>query len=239
MEATAQTAVTTARRWRLAGGLPALLAAGVLAAAVGGCGRSGEASAAVPAPAPPPALPAAVPAAVPAAAPAETAPGVALARTAAAQVGVTLLYDPAYRRIDYPGGDVPADRGVCTDVVVRAFRALGVDLQREVHEDMRRSFAAYPQLWDLTGPDRNIDHRRVPNLMRWLERRGKGLPTGAQALPGDVIAWRLPNGLLHVGIVAEELTRPGGHHLVVHNIGAGARREDVLFAFERIGHYRW
>ena len=166
-------------------------------------------------------------------------PGLALARAAAAQVGVTLLYDPAYRRLDYPGGDVPVERGVCTDVVVRAFRALGVDLQREVHEDMRRSFAAYPQLWGLTRPDPNIDHRRVPNLMRWLERRGKRVPAGAPALPGDVVAWRLPSGILHVGVVSEQLVAGGSHHLVVHNIGAGARREDVLLAFERIGHYRW
>ena len=173
-------------------------------------------------------------------APGPAAPtGLALARAAAAQVGVTLLYDPAYRRIGYPGGDVPADRGVCTDVVVRAFRGIGVDLQREVHEDMRRSFAAYPQLWGLTAPDPNIDHRRVPNLMRWLERRGKVVGPDSAALPGDVVAWRLPNGLLHVGVVAEELASGATHRLVVHNIGAGARREDVLLAFERIGHYRW
>jgi uncharacterized protein YijF (DUF1287 family) len=164
--------------------------------------------------------------------------GAAIARAAAAQVGVTVDYDPAYRRLDYPGGDVPRDRGVCTDVVVRALRAVGLDLQVAVHEDMRRHFAAYPQLWELRGPDRNIDHRRVPNLMTFFSRSGKRLRPGASYEPGDLVAWRLPNGLHHIGIVAEQRA-PAGHRLVVHNIGSGARLEDVLFAFEELGHYRW
>lgn len=169
-----------------------------------------------------------------------TAPprGSAIARAAAAQVGVTLVYDPSYRTLDYPGGDVPRDRGVCSDVVVRAFRTIGVDLQVAVHEDMRRHFAEYPQLWGLRGPDRNIDHRRVPNLMTFLTRSGKRLGAGASYEPGDVLAWRLSNGLLHTGIVAEQRA-PQGHRLVVHNIGGGAQLEDVLFAFEELGHYRW
>ncbi len=133
---------------------------------------------------------------------------------------------------------MPRDRGVCTDVVVRAFRTIGVDLQVAVHEDMRRHFAEYPQLWGMRGPDRNIDHRRVPNLMTFLTRSGKRLGTGASYEPGDVVAWRLPNGLLHTGIVAERRA-PKGHRLVVHNIGGGAQLEDVLFAFEELGHYRW
>jgi len=180
----------------------------------------------------------------PAAAPQTAAPpqaaatrGLAIARAAAAQVGVTVHYDPSYRQLDYPGGDVPRDRGVCSDVVVRSLRAIGVDLQVEVHEDMQRHFRDYPQLWGLRAPDRNIDHRRVPNLMRYFERQGKRLSAGAGYRAGDVVAWRLSNGLLHVGVVAEE--RGARDPLMVHNIGYGARLEDVLRSFDEIGHYRW
>jgi uncharacterized protein len=169
--------------------------------------------------------------------PAQT--GRLLARAAARQVGITILYDPSYMRLTYPGGDVPLDRGVCSDVVVRAFRAIGVDLQVEVHEDMRRNFSRYPRNWGLSGPDRNIDHRRVPNLMRYFERRGKGLPLDDAYAPGDIVAWRLPNGLHHIGVVAAGRVPDEARHYVVHNIGAGTRREDVLYAFEIIGHYRW
>ncbi|WP_257644094.1 DUF1287 domain-containing protein [Luteimonas salinisoli] len=165
-----------------------------------------------------------------------------LAAAAEAQVGVTLHYDPAYARLDFPGGDVPADRGVCTDVVVRALRsAVGADLQALVHQDMRDAFHAYPAHWGLRGPDRNIDHRRVPNLETFLQRRGLALPRSddpADYRAGDIVSWRLPNGLPHIGIVAR---RRGAHGrlLVVHNIGAGARMEDVLFAWPVQGHYRW
>jgi uncharacterized protein len=162
-----------------------------------------------------------------------------LARAAARQVGVTLLYDPAYVRLPYPNGDLPLERGVCADVVVRAFRAVGVDLQVEVHEDMRRHFSAYPANWGLRGPDRNIDHRRVPNLMRFFERRGKRLSLDGSYEPGDVVAWRLSNGLNHIGMVAEGRVPGKGHPYVVHNIGAGALKEDVLYSFQIIGHYRW
>jgi uncharacterized protein YijF (DUF1287 family) len=164
--------------------------------------------------------------------------GRALARAAAAQVGVTLVYDPSYRRLDYPGGDVPLERGVCADVVVRAFRKVGVDLQVALHEDMQRHFDEYPRRWGLDRPDANIDHRRVPNLMTFFERRGKRLPAGAPYEPGDVVAWRLPNGLYHIGIAGAQRA-PQGHPLMVHNIGQGARVEDVLYAFEQLGHYRW
>ena len=170
--------------------------------------------------------------------PAQRTSGVALARAAQQQVGVTVLYDPAYRRLDYPGGDVPTDRGVCSDVIVRAFRTIGVDLQVELHEDMKRNFQRYPRLWGLSRTDRNIDHRRVPNLMTFFERRGKALALTASYEPGDVVAWRLPNGLHHIGLVAEARTRLG-HPLVIHNIGQGAIEEDVLHAFEKLGHYRW
>ena len=170
--------------------------------------------------------------------------GAALARAARAQVGVTVAYDPAYTRIPYPGGDVPPDRGVCTDVVVRAFRAVGVDLQVRLHEDMRAHFTAYPRKWGLSAPDANIDHRRVPNLQRWFERQRRSLPVTASVADyraGDVVSWKLPNGLDHVGVVSAlrsgrgEASRP----LVVHNIGRGAREEDVLFAWTLTGHYRW
>jgi len=162
-----------------------------------------------------------------------------IARAAARQVGVTTRYDPAYVRLAYPNGDVPLGRGVCADVIVRAFRAIGVDLQMEIHEDMRRNFAAYPHGWGLAAPDRNIDHRRVPNLMRYFERRSKRVAAEAPYEPGDIIAWRLPGGLYHIGIAAEDNVPGKGRPYMIHNIGAGARREDILHSFAIIGHYRW
>lgn len=162
-----------------------------------------------------------------------------LARGAEAQVGVTLLYDPSYVRLRYPGGDVPPERGVCADVVVRAFRRIGIDLQARLHEDMARHFSDYPKLWSLRQPDSNIDHRRVPNLMTYFKRQGKALPLSASYEPGDVVAWRLSNGLYHIGVVSQRRAPDAHHNLVVHNIGQGARTEDVLHAFEIIGHYRW
>jgi uncharacterized protein YijF (DUF1287 family) len=158
------------------------------------------------------------------------------------QVGVTRHYDGSYVRLAYPGGDVPADRGVCTDVVIRALRAAGIDLQQAVHEDMRRDFAAYPRLWGLSRPDRNIDHRRVPNLETWLRRAGHALPVSADATayrPGDLVSWRLPGGLPHIGIVSDRRAPGGsGRLMVVHNIGAGTRVEDVLLAWPPVGHFR-
>ncbi len=158
-----------------------------------------------------------------------------------AQVGQTVYYDPAYVKLAYPGGDVPLERGVCTDVVIRALRRLGFDLQKEVHEDMRRAFAAYPRKWGLTRPDPNIDHRRVPNLMTFFARRGKArplpvVPTAVE--PGDLIAWSLPDGRPHIGIVTDRPSGTASRWLVVHNIGAGAQLEDVLLEFKIIGHYR-
>jgi len=159
-----------------------------------------------------------------------TVGGAKLANAALAQVGVTTIYDSSYVKLRYPGGDVPEIRGVCADVIVRAFRDIGVDLQVAVHEDMRDHFAAYPKIWGLTSPDANIDHRRVPNLMKFFERRGKKVAGEFEA--GDVVAWRLPNGLYHIGIVSAP-------DRVVHNIGYGAQNEDVLHAWKIIGHYRW
>jgi uncharacterized protein YijF (DUF1287 family) len=159
------------------------------------------------------------------------------------QIGVTVQYDPAYTVVTYPGGDVPVERGVCTDVVIRAMRGVGIDLQREVHDDMKRAFSAYPQMWGLRRPDPNIDHRRVPNLMRLFERRGKKLPVSDQAIDyraGDFVTCLVPPNLPHIMIVSDhasaaEPARP----LVIHNIGAGAREEDRLFEFKLTGHYRW
>lgn len=149
-------------------------------------------------------------------------------------------YDPAYFKISYPGGDVPEDRGVCTDVVIRTFRKIGIDLQRLVHEDMMKRWHEYPRLWGLPGPDRNIDHRRVPNLMEFFSHYGEVKNGGNNAnayLPGDIVAWRLGNGRTHIGMVVNRLSNDSRRHLVVHNIGAGQVLEDCLFSFEVIGHY--
>jgi uncharacterized protein len=161
---------------------------------------------------------------------------------AAEQTLYTRIYDPAYVKLAYPGGGPPLDRGVCSDVIVRAFRAAGVDLQKEIHEDMVRNFAAYPHRWHATGPDTNIDHRRVPNLMTFFTRKGASLRVTADAAdyaPGDVVAWDLGGGLLHVGLVGDERAPDTRRYEIVHNIGAGARREDVLFSWRLIGHYRY
>jgi len=158
--------------------------------------------------------------------------GSVLAAAAESQVGVTTIYDPSYVKLVYPGGDLPIERGVCADVIIRAFRRIGVDLQALVHDDMRRAFGAYPRAWGLKRPDANIDHRRVPNLMTFFARRGKSLALGAPYEAGDVVAWRLPGGLYHIGVVVSGET-------VVHNVGNGARSEPVLHAFTIIGHYRW
>ncbi len=158
-----------------------------------------------------------------------------LADAALAQVGVTTIYDPSYVKLRYPNGDHPRSRGVCSDVVIRSFRAIGIDLQVAVHEDMKRNFDAYPKMWGLRAPDPNIDHRRVPNLMKFFQRQRK-MTSGAFE-PGDVVAWRLSNGLYHIGIISN--IRGQKDYKVVHNIGYGAQNEDVLRAFQIIGHYRW
>jgi uncharacterized protein YijF (DUF1287 family) len=162
-----------------------------------------------------------------------------LAQAAEGQVGVTTVYDPAYRSLRYPGGDLPKERGVCADVVVRAFRAIGLDLQVAVHEDMAGNFAVYPKMWGLKKPDANIDHRRVPNLMKFFTRRGKSLALDAPYDPGDIVAWRLPGGLYHIGVVSSKRPAASRDYLVVHNIGDGAQLEPVLRSFQIIGHYRW
>ena len=153
----------------------------------------------------------------------------------------TLEYDPSYAKLDYPGGDIPIERGVCADVIVRAFRSAGVDLQKDVHEDMTRSFAAYPTRWGLRRPDSNIDHRRVPNLMTFFKREGKSVPitrNSADYIPGDVVSWELENHSPHIGLVVDAVADGTPNYLMVHNIGAGARIEDVLMAWKITGHYR-
>lgn len=163
-----------------------------------------------------------------------------LVQSAYAQVGKTVKYDPAYERIGFPGGDVPLERGVCTDVIVRAYRGIGVDLQALVNRDMRAAFGAYPKLWGLSRPDPNIDHRRVQNLAVFFKRHGKELPVSQEASdykPGDIVTWRLPDGRPHIGLVSDR--QGGGRPLVVHNIGEGAQVEDALFEFTISGHYRY
>ncbi|MFZ2754817.1 MAG: DUF1287 domain-containing protein [Lysobacteraceae bacterium] len=167
--------------------------------------------------------------------------GIALVNAARRQIGVTVSYDPAYTRIPYPGGDVPESRGVCTDVVIRALRTQRIDLQQRVHEDMRAHFALYPQKWGLRGPDRNIDHRRVPNLQMWFARQGWSLPITARAADyraGDLVTWMLPGNLPHIGIVSDRKTMLGATPLIIHNIGRGTREEDILFDHNITGHYR-
>jgi uncharacterized protein YijF (DUF1287 family) len=154
----------------------------------------------------------------------------------------TRTYDPSYEAIPYPNGDVPIERGVCADVIIRAFRAAGVDLQKTLHEDMQGSFSAYPKDWGARAPDPHIDHRRVANLMKYFQRRDADLAITSSAddyQPGDVVAWRLGNGRLHIGIVTNRKIEGTNRFLVSHNIGRGVQIEDVLFAWEVIGHYRY
>lgn len=153
-----------------------------------------------------------------------------------------VIYDPSYFRISYPNGDVPPGKGVCTDVIVRAYRKLGIDLQKEVHEDMKANFSRYPAKWGLSRPDRNIDHRRVPNLMTFFERHGevKSISESPRDYqPGDIVCWNLGGAITHIGIVVYRKSADGKRPLIVHNIGAGQVMEDCLFDFKIIGHYRY
>lgn len=154
-----------------------------------------------------------------------------------------VIYDPNYQSISYPNGDIDKGRGVCTDVVIRAYRELGIDLQKEVHEDMKANFNKYPSriLWGLTTTDKNIDHRRVPNLQIFFGRKRTFIPKSKRAedyQPGDIVTWNLPRGLVHIGIVIDKKSEKG-NPLVVHNLGMGQIAEDILFSFEITGHYRY
>jgi uncharacterized protein YijF (DUF1287 family) len=151
-------------------------------------------------------------------------------------------YDPAYYRIGYPDGDVPADRGVCTDVVIRAYRKLGIDLQKEVHTDMAANFDRYPKIWGLKRTDTNIDHRRVPNLMCFFGRHGIVKEKSDHAgdyVPGDIVCWELASGQTHIGIVVNKRSTDGKRYMMVHNIGGGQVLEDCLFNYKIIGHYQY
>lgn len=164
-----------------------------------------------------------------------------LVAAAVEQTRSSVTYDGSYLRIPYPGGDVPKTIGVCTDVVIRAYRRVGVDLQVKVHEDMKRAFSSYPQRWGLPGPDPNIDHRRVANLQAFFRRAGAELPVSRDPQAyraGDLVTWMLPRNLPHIGLVTGERS-DAGTPLVVHNIGRGPEVEDILFRYSITGHYRY
>jgi uncharacterized protein YijF (DUF1287 family) len=151
-------------------------------------------------------------------------------------------YDPAYFSIAYPNGDVPSDKGVCTDVIIRTYRKLGIDLQKEVHEDMAPNFNKYPKNWGLKSTDTNIDHRRVPNLMTFFSRHGQSKKITSNPddyVPGDIITWDLGGGIPHIGILVNRKTADNKRYLIVHNIGRGQEISDCLFSFKITGHYSY
>lgn len=157
-------------------------------------------------------------------------------------VDQNIIYDPSYFSIEYPNGDIPKGKGVCTDVVIRTYRKMGIDLQKEVHEDMKHNFSAYPKNWGLKRPDTNIDHRRVPNLMTFFKRHNaqKSITTNPKDYhPGDIVCWNLGGEITHIGIVTDQKNEDKQRYLIVHNIGGGQVVEDVLFAYTIIGHYRY
>lgn len=166
-----------------------------------------------------------------------------LLESANEQTKVTTGYTQEYFVIPYPNGDVPSETGACTDVVIRAFRNAGIDLQKEVHEDMAKNFALYPKKWGLAKPDTNIDHRRVPNLQTFFTRSGKSLPVSVQAVnykPGDIVTWDLDGkGMTHIGLVSNNWDKEKRRYFVIHNIGGGTRLEDRLFEWKITGHYRY
>jgi len=165
-----------------------------------------------------------------------------LVEAAIMRVGHSVTYDGSYRGITYPGGDVPDDIGVCTDVIIRVYREVEIDLQRKVHEDMKSDFSAYPNNWGLTKPDKNIDHRRVPNLQIFFKRKGTELPVTSNARdykPGDLVTWIIPGNLPHIGIVINKKSSDGHRYMIVHNIGRGPKIEDILFQYPITGHYRY
>ncbi|GHT34713.1 DUF1287 domain-containing protein [Bacteroidia bacterium] len=155
-----------------------------------------------------------------------------------------VAYDARYYSIAYPNGDVPEGKGVCTDVVIRAYRKMGIDLQKEVHLDMKANFSLYPnqKMWGMKSTDRNIDHRRVPNLMVFFSRKGKVKKISQEAAdyqPGDIVCWNLGGGVTHIGIVAKRKSADNERYMIIHNIGAGQVLEDCLFDYKIIGHYQY
>ncbi|HLP52853.1 MAG TPA: DUF1287 domain-containing protein [Chitinophagales bacterium] len=165
-----------------------------------------------------------------------------LSNAAVALTAQQVSYDPAYFTIPYPNGDVPAGKGVCTDVVIRAYRKLGIDLQQKVHEDMQANFKLYPKTWGLQQPEKNIDHRRVPNLMVFFSRFGQVKPVTDDAkdyLPGDIVCWNLGGAITHIGLVVNSKSADGQRPMIVHNIGGGQVLADCLFSYKIIGHYSY
>lgn len=158
------------------------------------------------------------------------------------QIGVTINYDPSYHRLDFPMGDIPREGGVCTDVVIRAYRdAFDIDLQAAINADMNANFSKYPTIWGLKRTDKNIDHRRVPNIERFLERKNAALEitnNPSDYLPGDIVSQRLPGNLPHIGIVTDIASQDGKRPKMVHNIGSGTKLEDRVFDFNIVGHFR-
>ena len=161
-----------------------------------------------------------------------------LVKDARSQIGQTLYYDPAYTALKYPTGDVPLIKGVCTDVVVRALRHQNIDLQQRIHEDMKANFKQYPKKWGLKSTDKNIDHRRVPNIMTYFQRQNFAVKD-QNYLAGDIVTWDLPKNLTHIGIVVNKKSPDGKRYLISHNIGAGQVLQDCLFSYEIVGHYRY
>jgi uncharacterized protein len=154
----------------------------------------------------------------------------------------TVDYDPSYFMIPYPNGDVPKGKGVCTDVIIRAYRKVGIDLQQRIHEDMKDNFHLYPKIWGLISTDKNIDHRRVPNLMTFFARNGNSLKLSSIAddyQPGDIVTWILKSGVPHIGILVNRKSKDGVRNMVVHNIGNGQEITDCLFVYKITGHYRY
>ena len=168
----------------------------------------------------------------------------ALIKAALERTKYNITYDGSYHSIKYPGGDVPSNIGVCTDVIIRSYRKLGIDLQKLVHKDMKRNFSKYPskRIWGLTRPDTNIDHRRVPNLQVFFSRHGHKLKVTNKPenfVPGDLVTWMLPGNLPHIGIVTDQYNSTGKIPMIVHNIGRGPELEDILFFYPITGHYRY
>lgn len=165
-----------------------------------------------------------------------------LSNSAIQIIDENIIYDPTYFAIKYPNGDIPIEKGVCTDVVIRAYRKMGIDLQKEVHEDMSVNFNKYPKNWGLKKTDKNIDHRRVPNLMKFFERNDAKKPITQNPKdykPGDIVCWNLGGGITHIGVVISKKSKDKTRNLIVHNIGSGQVAEDVLFDYKIIGHYRY
>ncbi|MEM9575324.1 MAG: DUF1287 domain-containing protein [Pseudomonadota bacterium] len=158
------------------------------------------------------------------------------------QIGITVRYDPSYQKLDFPMGDIPREAGVCTDVVIRAYRdAFKIDLQAAINADMKANFSKYPKIWGLKRTDKNIDHRRVPNIERFLEHKNAALEISSKPsdyLPGDIVSQRLPGNLPHIGIVSDVASHDGKRPMMIHNIGAGTRLEDRVFEFDIVGHFR-